>query len=98
MYTLIAVTMGEAAEAVLSSCEEVVMVTKKFSVWVAPEKRDEIGIKDDKFWVVNKESSSYATEEHRGIWNTREEAQDAVVEDWEEVIEMPTQTSMEALK
>jgi len=60
----------------------------KFAVWVAPEKRDEAGIKGDKFWVVNKESSSYVTEEHRGIWNTREEALGAIVEGWEDLEEV----------
>lgn len=61
------------------------MTIKKFAVWIAPERRDEIEIEDDKFWVVNNESSSYVTEEYRGLWNTYEEALEAVVEDWEEV-------------
>lgn len=63
----------------------------KFAAWVPPEKRSQAWTDSGLFWVKDNQSN-YVAEKERCAWNTRKMAEQAIVEDWEEVIEIEDET------
>jgi hypothetical protein len=63
--------------------EETVM----FAVMVKPEARREV-CEDGKFWVKDETHEYYVTEKDRGLWKSKDDAEKAITESWEEIVEV----------
>lgn len=58
-----------------------------FAVMVKPEARREV-CEDGKFWVKDETHEYYVTEKDRGLWKSKDDAEKAITESWEEIVEV----------
>lgn len=63
--------------------EETVM----FAVMVKQEARREV-CEDGEFWVKNETHEYYVSERERGLWKSKDDAEKAITESWEEIVEV----------
>lgn len=63
--------------------EETVM----FAVMVKQEARREV-CEDGKFWVKDETHEYYVSEKDRGLWKSKDDAEKAITESWEEIVEV----------
>jgi len=58
-----------------------------FAVMVKPEARCDV-CEDGKFWVKDETHEYYVSEKDRGLWKSRDDAEKAVTESYEDIVEV----------
>lgn len=58
-----------------------------FAVMVKTEARSDV-CEDGKFWVKDETHEYYVSERERGLWKSKDDAEKAITELWEEIVEV----------